>query len=109
MSRAAYCDTCGQRFTSRTSAGICFTCHPCRGFDYDVQEIRAAAFEASVEAFWSGVRACMLIEARAAYKLEAFTARHAIKTGRELFDFDLLPFWQAVTALQLLGEVGGEV
>lgn len=57
--------------------------------------------------FWSGVRACMLAEARQRYRRQARIVSVAIELN------DLLPpeewaFWSRVQDLQLLGEVGGE-
>ena len=70
-------------------------------------EYQCALDDAAAFGFWSGVRACMLVEARAAYLEEARAVWWALDTGREIYEEDTGPFWLAVAALQRLGEVGG--
>lgn len=86
----------------------------CSGACFDSTE---PTIDEAAEAFWSGVRACMLVAARERYRRRAHVVRYMLRwtTFREdeaLIFWgavrELQIFWGAVCELQLLGEVGHE-
>lgn len=104
-----YCNRCGQRYEKRRPFG--YSCDACEAYacqvDAEYVAVELAVFEATTEAFWSGVRACMLVEARRHYQRKARIISVAIRIN-DLCASEEWAFWDAVTELQLLGEVGGE-